>query len=91
LEFHRLGPAEASIDSNDIDIVCEGGRTLTPAYWNLQRDQYCFGCSFDVATGDPNRTVRFAFKVERRWAGSSFALDYQGAGPIPLGPPAASS
>ena len=90
LLFTRLGSAEASVNSDDISIVCQGGGGMSPGYWSQDGKQFCFPCSFDVSTRDPSMTVWFAFKVDRQRAASSFAVDYRGAGPLPLGPPPAS-
>ena len=90
LDFTRLGSVEASISSEDISIVCRGGGGLTPGYWSTDGERFCFPCSFDVSTESPSTIVWFAFKVERQRAASSFAVDYKGAGPLPLGPPTSS-
>ncbi len=90
LDFIRLGSVEASISSEDISIVCRGGSGLTPGYWSTDGERFCFPCSFDVTTEAPSTIVWFAFKVQRQRGASSFAVDYKGAGPLPLGPPTAS-
>jgi hypothetical protein len=90
LTFRRLGSTEASIASEEIGIVCEGGQTMSPGYWSMSGERFCFPCSFDVSTEAPSTDVWFAFKTGRGRATSSFELDYRGSGPLPLGPPAPS-
>jgi hypothetical protein len=87
LTFHRLGSPDTPINSEDVSIVCAGGGGMTPGYWSTDGKRFCFPCSFDVATEARSTDVSFAFKTERARAASSFALDYRGSGPIPLGPP----
>jgi hypothetical protein len=89
LTFHRLGSPEVPISSADISIVCVGGSGMTPGYWSTDGERFCFPCSFDVTTEARSTDIWFAFKSERSRAASSFAVDYQGSGPLPLGPPPA--
>jgi hypothetical protein len=89
LTFHRLGSPKVPISSEDISIVCEGGRGMTPGYWSTDGERFCFPCSFDVTTEARSTDVSFAFKSERSRAALSFAVDYQGSGPLPMGPPPA--
>ena len=86
LTFTRLASAEASISSNDLSVVCTGGGGMTPGYWSSDGKEFCFPCSFDVATGDRTTSISFAFKVDRPRAAFPFAVDYRGFGPIPLVP-----
>jgi hypothetical protein len=88
LTFTRLGSADAAIRSDDVSIVCAGGGAMRPGYWSQDGDQFCFPCSFELSIDDPSTVIWFAFKVERQRAARSFAVDYEGEGPIPLGPPA---
>jgi hypothetical protein len=87
LTFARIGSVKAEIRSDDLSIVCAGGGGMTPGYWSQDGKQFCFPCSFELSMDDPSTVIWFAFKVDRQRAARSFAVDYQGAGPIPLGPP----
>ena len=87
LTFTRIGSAEAAIRSDDVSIVCAGGGAMRPGYWSQDGVQFCFPCSFEHSIDEPSTVMWFAFKVERQRAAKSFAVDYEGAGPIPFGPP----
>jgi hypothetical protein len=87
LTFTRIGSVDAAIRSDDLSIVCAGGGRMRPGYWSQDGEQFCFPCSFELSIDDPSTVIWFAFKVERQRAARSFAVEYEGAGPIPLGPP----
>jgi hypothetical protein len=88
LTFTRIGSGGAEIRSDDVSIVCAGGGRMSPGYWSQDGKQFCFPCSFELGIDDPSTEIWFAFKVERQRAARSFAVEYEGVGPIQLGPPA---